>query len=142
MSFTGSSMDLVLAEDWSVARPSFMMPGFVAQRPTSILDFALQDGPINVMSLDNLMGSPAMQWGLVPALPPPRELASPQPDLPSKPLPVPKINKSSRRLSPSAQDVADKDRALEGWCSIFEVMGDAFLNRRQIEGDLAPEKVE
>ena len=86
MSFTGSSMDLVLAEDWSVARPSFMMPGFVAQRPTSILDFTLQDGPINVMSLDSFMGSLAMQWvGLVPALPPPRESALPQPDPPSKP---------------------------------------------------------
>ena len=50
MSFSVSSMDLVLAEDWTVSRPSFMTPGFAAQRPMSILDFSLQDGPINVMS--------------------------------------------------------------------------------------------
>ena len=143
MSFSGSSMDLVLAEDWTVSRPSFMTPGFAAQRPMSILDFSLQDGPINVMSLDNMMGSPVMQWvGLVPELPPPRVATPPQPDPSAKSVLVPKISQSSRRLSPSAQDVADKNKALEGWCSIFEAMGGAFLNRRQIEGELTPEKLE
>ena len=133
MSFAGSSMDLVLAEDWTISRPSFMTPGFASQRPMSILDFALQDGPINVMSLDSIMGSPAMQWvGLVPELPPPRVTTPPLVDPSAKPVPVPKISQSSRRLSPSAQDVADKGKALEGWCAIFDVMGDAFLNRRQI----------
>ena len=108
-----SSSDDVLFEAWNIMRPRPVPPGFATSPPMSLLDFALHDGPLELMSLQTLMGPPPMVWtGMVPAAPP-RHVQAPctQPA-----LEVPRVVKlpaSSSRLAPSAEDASDRSKALQ-----------------------------
>ena len=138
------SISDVLNADLDMLRRMPAMPGPSAPRPMSILDFALQDGQLDIMPLAMLMGAPPMTWqGLAPAAPPPRapEQAAAKPEG-SKPFGPPKIQAASRRLSPSAEDVADRNRALKSWCGIFEAMGASFTNSAQVKGPFTPDSLE
>ena len=136
------SLDNILLSDWNISRPSTALPGLAATTPMSILDFAMQDGPLDIMPLAALMEAPPMSWsGLIPAVPPRSVPPMPPPVLPPLAVITPKIPAASRRVSPTAEDAADRDRAMSNWCSIFEQMGDAFANARQVGAPLSPEGI-
>ena len=56
-----SSIGNVLFADWLTARPDAALFG-AAAAPVTILDFALQPGPLDLMTLESLMGPRLMVW--------------------------------------------------------------------------------
>ena len=127
-------MDGLFAETWSAMRPVW------AQRPTqtnSLLEFALS-GAETPLQLPFFFTNP-MQWvGPIPAEPPRRapaeEVEAAEPTA-VKPLAV-KLPKSSSRLTPSAEDVKDRNKSLDAWCAISDAMGPAFTVVTSMGGEL------
>ena len=138
------SLNDVLKADWDLIRPREVMPSiFSSAAPMWILDYALQSGPIDIMPLSAAFGPMAMQWaGPVPAepqRPPPVPAAAPSS---SSGTLVPKIAASSTRVTPSAEDAADQEKALRNWGAIISKMGDAFGCFMQLKGDTSPAAIE
>ena len=116
---------------------------FSSSAPMSILDFALQSGPIDIMPLSSAFGPMSMQWvGPVPAEPPRPPPAPAAAASSSSGTMVPKIAASSTRVTPSAEDAADQEKALMNWGAIIATMGDAFGCYQQLKGDTSHAAIE
>ena len=133
-----SSIGNVLFADWLTARPDAALFG-AAAAPVTILDFALQPGPLDLMTLESLVGPRLMVWeGMVPPEPVRAQPAPPSP-VAIAPAAAPKLPAKSFRAPPSAEDALERERALLNWCHICERMGDAFTSLRGLERPLAAE---
>ena len=89
----------ILADSWNIMRAA---AGLGTARPTSILDYALADGPLDIRRIEDARSMPSgfLRWdGPIPAVPvpPPVAVKVPEPDLV---LSAPRLQASSNRLQP------------------------------------------
>ena len=128
------SFDIVLQESWDVMLP---LRGQGEPRSMSMLDFAIAEGPLDLMQYR----LPDVMVWQGPILAEPERKPKPVLIVAEPQLVTPKIQNKLNRAAPSSEDCADRQRTLGNWCAIFEAMGDAFKAVRQCGGTITRESI-